>query len=93
MVFVTIIPQAPLEDMVRSLDKQSVIIVAIITSIGDELHRDLRTRTDFIVHHSRWEAAGPFCLAKNFMNFIYTFIQSLMRVVGGLPHTNTFCFV
>jgi hypothetical protein len=28
-------------------------------------------------------------LQMNFLNFIYTFIQSLMRTVGGLPHINT----
>jgi len=68
MVFATNISQALLEDMVRSLDKQSVIIAAIITSIGDELHRDLRssstTRTYFSIHHSRREAVRSFCLAN-----------------------------
>ena len=33
VVYATIISQAPLEDTVRSLDKQSVIIVTIIISI------------------------------------------------------------
>jgi hypothetical protein len=65
-----------------------VIIVAIITSIEDEPHRDLHTRTDFIVHHSRREAAGPFCLANELYEFYFIFIQSLMRVVGGRSPTH-----
>lgn len=86
MVFVTIISQAPLEDMVRSLDKQNVIILTIITSIGDELHRDLRsscrTRTDFSVHRSRREAPGPFCLANELYE-LYLYFYSIADEDSG----------
>jgi len=95
MVLATIISQAPLEDTVRSLDKQSVIIVAIIISISDERYLVIYVAAPVHEQTSVFIRVGGrlqvhSVLQMNFMNFICTFIQSLMRIVGGLQHVNTF---
>ena len=94
MVLATIISQVPLEDTVRSLDKQSVIIVVIIISIWGELRRDLRsssnTCTDISVHHSRREAAaGPFSLSNELYEFYLYYYSIADEKSGWSPTHNT----
>jgi hypothetical protein len=91
-VFAAIISQAPPEGIVRSSDKQSVIIITIMISIRDELHLDLQSTSTHVqnnVHHSRREAAVPFSLSNELDEFYVDFYSIADEKSGWSPTHNT----